>query len=62
MIAGVFRQAVVLDPSRFDAIGRDRVGKDVVDALAGKLGGEGALGFGKISVHALIRVQVAGVQ
>src|SRR5687768_14871514 len=60
MIAREFGQAVVLDTGGFEAGGRDGVGEDVVDALAGVLGGEGAFSGGAVGVEGVKGVGVGG--
>src|SRR6478672_1159356 len=60
MVAGVFGEAILLDPGVFVAAMEDGVGEDVIDALAGVLGGEGAGGFGGLGFECVIGVEIAG--
>src|SRR5579864_5738841 len=62
MVAGVFGQAVVLDP-RLTATRRvDREGEDEIHPLAGKLGGERTGGLGLPRVNHVQRVHVSRLQ
>ncbi len=60
MVAGVFGEAVLFDPSVFKARFREVAGEDVVHALAGVLGGEGAGGLGVVGAKGVEGVEIPG--
>src|SRR5258706_4103068 len=62
MITCILGQAIILDPCGFDSPGWHRMCQDVIDALAGELRREGAVGFRGLGLHRVIRIDVPLVQ
>lgn len=60
MVAGIFGQAIPLDPCVFQSIVLDRMREDVVHALAGILGGERAGVAGLVGFERVTGIEVAG--
>jgi len=60
VVAGVFGEAVLLDPGFLEAECLDGVGEDVIEALAGELGAEGSGGFGLVGFEGVVGIEIAG--
>src|SRR4026207_2296021 len=60
MIARIFGEAILLDPGVLEAAVEDGVGEDVINALAGELGGERAGDLGGLGFEGVVGVEVAG--
>src|SRR5258706_10695622 len=59
VVAGIFGEAVLLDPGVFQARGSEPVSEDVVHALAGELSAEGTGDFGLIGFEGVVGIEVA---